>query len=105
MKTLSKAIFSLMFVTASTIAMAEGGGDRTFNRLNEASEAKPTLKELLKEGEVISIAPKGTAGTTRAMQTYVTDGRVKTYEMKIKAPDGEVHTVEYRGAPIGLSDS
>lgn len=105
MKDITKAIISLVFVTASSIAMAEGGGDRTFNRMAEASEAKPTLKELLNEGKVMSVAPKGTAGTTGAIQSYATDGRVKTYEIKIKSPDGEVHTFEYRGAPMGVNNS
>jgi hypothetical protein len=104
MKTITKAILPLLFVAASSVAMAEGGSDRTLQRINEVSEAKPTLNELLKEGKVLSIAPAGTAGTTGAMQTYRANGHVRAYEMKIETPDGEVHTVEYRGAPVGVNN-
>lgn len=105
MKYLTNAIVSLGFVAASSVAMAEGGGDRTFSRMTKANEAKPDLQELLKDGKVISIAPKGTAGTTSAIQSYATDGRVKFYEMQIKSSDGKVHTVEFRGAQIGVNNS
>ncbi|HAW22383.1 co-regulatory protein PtrA N-terminal domain-containing protein [Stutzerimonas stutzeri] len=104
MKTLTTAVVSFVFVTASSIAMAEGGGDRMFNRMNEAGEAKHTIKELLKEGTVVSIAPKGTAGTTNAIQNYTTNGKVRTYEMKVRTPDGKIHAVEYLGAPIGVDN-
>lgn len=104
MKTITKAILPLLLVAASSVAMAEGGSDRTRQRMNEVSETKPTLNELLKEGRVLSIAPAGTTGTVAAMQTYRTNGGVQTYEMKIKTPDGEVHTVEYRGVPIGVNN-
>jgi uncharacterized membrane protein YkoI len=104
MKIITKAILPLLFVAASSVAMAEGGSDRTLQRMDEVNEAKPTLKELLKEGEVISIAPAGTAGTTDAMQTYSTNGQVWTYEMKVETPDGKVHAVEYRGIPVGVNN-
>jgi uncharacterized membrane protein YkoI len=99
-----KAYLSLILVSASAVAMAEDGFDRAMPRANNASEAKPTLKELLKDGKVLSIAPAGTSGTVNAMQTHKTDGRVRMYEMKIKTPDGEVHTIEYRGAPVGVNN-
>lgn len=104
MKIITKAILPFLFVAASSVVMAEGGSDRTLQRMNEMSEAKPALNELLKEGEVLRIAPAESAGTTDAMQTYSTNGRVLTYEMKIKAPDGDVHAVEYRGMPVGVNN-
>lgn len=104
MKTTTKAVLSLMLFSASAVAIAESGSDRTVPRANNASEAKPILKELLKDGKVLSIAPAGTSGTVNAMQTHKTDGRVRMYEMKIKTPDGEIHTIEYRGAPVGVNN-
>jgi hypothetical protein len=104
MKTAAKLIVSVVLTAASSLAMAEGGSDRTLKRLDEATGAKPTLKALLKEGEVLSVAPAGTTGTTGMIQTYRTNGNVQTYEIKIKTPDGNIHTVEYLGAPVGVNN-
>ncbi|AEJ05787.1 hypothetical protein PSTAB_2506 [Stutzerimonas stutzeri] len=32
------------------------------------------------------------------------DGRVRPYEIKIRTPDGVIHTVEYRGVPVGINN-
>jgi hypothetical protein len=53
---------------------------------------------------VLSVAPAGTTGTTGMIQTYRTNGNVQTYEIKIKTPDGNIHTVEYLGAPVGVNN-
>jgi hypothetical protein len=104
MKTATKLIVSIVLVASSSLAMAEGGSDRSLQRLDEASEAKPTLKALLKEGDVLSIAPSGKTGTAGMIQTYRTNGKVQTYEVKIKAPDGDIHTVEYLATPVGVNN-
>tara|TARA_Y100000815_G_scaffold263076_1_gene277221 strand:- start:1535 stop:1852 length:318 start_codon:yes stop_codon:yes gene_type:complete len=104
MKTATKLIVSVVLTAASSLAMAEGGSDRTLKRLNETSEAKPTLKALLKEGEVLSVGPVGAAGTTGMIKTYRTNGKVQTYEIMIKTPDGNIQTVEFLSAPVGVNN-
>merc|ERR1711964_861457 len=95
---------SVVLTADSSLAMAEGGSDRTLKRLNETSGAKPTLNALLKEGEVVSVGPADSTGTTGMIQTYRTNGNVQTYAIKIKTPDGSIHTVEYLGAPVGVNN-
>ena len=52
MKSTTKLIASVVLTAASSLAMAEGGSDRTLKRLDEATEAKPTLKAIGKRGPV-----------------------------------------------------
>jgi len=104
MSRMTKVILPLILTVASSLAMAEGGSDRTLQRLDDRSEAKPTLKMLLKEGKVQSIAPAGTAGTTGMIQNYRTNGTVQTYEMKVKSPDGKIHTVEFLSTAVGVNN-
>jgi len=84
--------------------MAEDGGELTMQRLESASVTNPTLKILVKEGKVLSIAPAGTTGTIGMIQSYRTNGKVQTYEMKVKTPDGKIHTVEFLSAPVGINN-
>ncbi|WP_425221473.1 co-regulatory protein PtrA N-terminal domain-containing protein [Pseudomonas sp.] len=104
MNRITKVIVPFILTVASSLAMAEGGSQRTLDRLNDTSEAKPTLKMLVKEGKVLSIAPADTAGTTGMIQSYRTNSKVQTYEMKVKTPDGEIHTVEFLSAPVGVNN-
>lgn len=104
MKTATKLIVSVVLTAASSLAMAEGGSDRTLKRLDEATGAKPTLKALLKEGEVLSVGPVGAAGTTGIIQTYRTNGNVQTYAIRIKTPDGKIQTVEFLSSPVGVNN-
>ncbi|NKQ13228.1 co-regulatory protein PtrA N-terminal domain-containing protein [Pseudomonas sp. SST3] len=104
MNRITKVIVPFILTVASSLAMAEGGSERTLQRLDDTSGAKPTLKMLLKEGKVLSIAPAGTAGTTAMIQNYRTNGKVQTYEMKVKTPNGKIHTVEYLGTPVGVNN-
>ena len=104
MNRITKVIVPFILTVASSLAMAEGGSERTLNRLNDSAGAKPTLKELVKEGKVLSIAPAGATGTTEMIQNYRTTAKVQTYEMKVKTPDGEIHTVEFLSAPVGVNN-
>ena len=104
MKSTTKLIASVVLTAASSLAIAEGGSDRTLKRLDEATEAKPTLKAILKEGEVLSVGPVGAAGTTGMIQTYSTNGNVQPYEIIIKMPDGKIQTVEFLSAPVGVNN-
>jgi hypothetical protein len=56
MNRMNKVIFPLILTAASSFALAEGGSERTLHRLNDP-ETKSTLKELVKEGKVLNIAP------------------------------------------------
>jgi len=38
------------------------------------------------------------------IQNYRTTAKVQTYEMKVKTPDGEIHTVEFLSAPVGVNN-
>jgi len=100
----AKVILPFFFAFASSLAVAEGGGELTMQRVDSASVTKPTLKMLLKEGKVLSIAPAGMTGTTGMIQNYGANGKVQTYEMKIKSPDGNIHTVEFLSAPVGVTN-
>jgi len=99
---MTKVILPLILTVASSLAMAEGGSERTLQRLDDTSGAKPTLKMLLKEGKVLSIAPAGTAGRTAMIQNYPDNGKVQPYEIKVKSPDGKIHTVGFLSAPVGV---
>ncbi|TYP66319.1 co-regulatory protein PtrA N-terminal domain-containing protein [Stutzerimonas stutzeri] len=104
MKTATKLILSVVLTAASSLAMAEGGSDRTLNRINETSERSSTLNTLLKEGKVLSVGPAGTTGTTGMIQTYRTNGNVQPYEIKLEMPDGKIQTVEFLSAPVGVNN-
>ena len=104
MSSTAKVILPFFFAFASSLAVAEGGGELTMQRVDSASVTKPTLKMLLKEGKVLSIAPAGMTGTTGMIQNYGANGKVQTYEMKIKSPDGNIHTVEFLSAPVGVNN-
>tara|TARA_R100000935_G_scaffold58309_1_gene94848 strand:+ start:1027 stop:1344 length:318 start_codon:yes stop_codon:yes gene_type:complete len=104
MKSTTKLIVSVILTAASSLAMAEGGSDRTLKRLNETSGAKPTLNALLKKGKVVSVGPSGSTGTTGMIQTYSTNGNVQPYEIKIKMPDGKFQTVEFLSMPVGVNN-
>jgi hypothetical protein len=104
MNRMTKVIVPFILTVASSLAMAEGGSDRTLHRLNDPAGSNLTLKELVKEGKVLSIAPAGTTGTTGMIQNYRTNAEVQTYEMKVKTPDGKIHTVEYLGTPVGANN-
>lgn len=104
MNRITKVIVPFILTVTSSLAMAEGGSQRTLDRLDDTQEAKPTLKMLVKEGKVLSIAPAATAGTTEMIQDYRTSAKVQTYEMKVKTPDGKIHTVEYLGTPVGVNN-
>jgi len=100
----AKVILPFFLAAASSLAMAEDGGELTMQRLESASVTNPTLKILVKEGKVLSIAPAGTTGTTGMIQNYGANGKVQTYEMKVKTPDGKIHTVEFLSAPVGINN-
>ncbi|MFO6998111.1 hypothetical protein P3D53_28100 [Pseudomonas aeruginosa] len=104
MNRITKVIVPFILTVASSLAMAEGGSDRTMHRLNDPAGSNLTLKELVKEGKVLSIAPAGATGTTEMIQNYRTIEKVQTYEMKVKTPDGEIHTVEFLSAPVGVDN-
>ena len=104
MNRITKVIVPFILTVASSLAMAEGGSDRTMHRLNDPAGSNLTLKELVKEGKVLSIAPAGATGTTEMIQNYRTTAKVQTYEMKVKTPDGKIHTVEYLGTPVGVNN-
>ncbi|TCD18639.1 hypothetical protein E0D86_19520 [Pseudomonas sp. IC_126] len=104
MSRMTKVFLPLILTIASSLAMAEGGSDRTLQRLDNTSGAKPTLKTLVKEGNVLSIAPAGATGTTGMIQNYRTNAKVQTYEMKVKTPDGMIHTVEFLSTPVGVNN-
>jgi hypothetical protein len=104
MNRMTKVIVPFILTMASSLAMAEGGSQRTLDRLNDTPEAKPTLKTLVEEGTVLSIAPAGATGTTGIIQNYRTNAKVQTYEVKVKTPDGKIHTVEYLGTPVGVNN-
>lgn len=53
---------------------------------------------------MLSIAPAGATGTTRMIQNYRTSAQVQTYEMKVKTPDGKIHTVEFLSTPVGVNN-
>ncbi|HBX39004.1 MAG TPA: hypothetical protein DEG64_00550, partial [Marinobacter adhaerens] len=84
MNRITKVIVPFILTVASSLAMAEGGSDRTMHRLNDPAGSNLTLKELVKEGKVLSIAPAGATGTTEMIQNYRTTAKVQTYEMKVK---------------------
>ncbi len=44
----AKVILPFFFAFASSLAVAEGGGELTMQRVDSASVTKPTLKMLLK---------------------------------------------------------
>nr|WP_289114239.1 co-regulatory protein PtrA N-terminal domain-containing protein [uncultured Halomonas sp.] len=104
MNRITKVIVPFILTVASSLAMAEGGSDRTMHRLNDPAGSNLTLKELVKEGKVLSIAPAGATGTTRMIQNYRTSAQVQTYEMKVKTPDGKIHTVEFLSTPVGVNN-
>ncbi|MDC6726039.1 co-regulatory protein PtrA N-terminal domain-containing protein, partial [Leclercia adecarboxylata] len=103
MNRMNKVIFPLILTAASSFALAEGGSERTLHRLNDP-ETKSTLKELVKEGKVLNIAPAGANGKTDMIQNYRTNAKVQTYEMRVKTPDGKIHTVEFLSTPIGVNN-
>ncbi|MGS0943601.1 co-regulatory protein PtrA N-terminal domain-containing protein (plasmid) [Pseudomonas luteola] len=72
MNRITKVIVPFILTVASSLAMAEGGSERTLNRLNDSAGVKPTLQELVKEGKVLSIAPAGATGATGIIQNYRT---------------------------------
>jgi|TARA_R100000541_G_scaffold3004_5_gene9615 hypothetical protein len=39
----------------------------------------------------------GNKGLAKDWKTF--KGNVKSYEMKIRTPDGEIHAIEFRGMP------
>ncbi|UNG19502.1 co-regulatory protein PtrA N-terminal domain-containing protein [Stutzerimonas zhaodongensis] len=99
-------ISTLLFLSIfSSLAIAEAGSERTLQRLDDASAEKHTLEMLVKQGKVLSIAPAGTTGTTGMIQTYRTNGKVRPYEMRVKTPDGEIHTVGFMSAPVGANNN
>lgn len=100
----TKLIVPFVLTLASSLAMAEGGSARTLQHSSDTSDAKPTLKALLKDGDVLSIAPAGTAGTTGMIRNYDSRNTNQTYEMKVRTPDGQVHTVEFLSAPVGVNN-
>lgn len=104
MNRINKAIVPFILTMASSLAMAEGGSQRTLDRADTTPGAQPTLDTLIEEGTVLSIAPAGTTGTTGMVQTYRTNAKVQTYEMKIKTPDGQIHTVQYLGTAVGVNN-
>ncbi|PTU76760.1 hypothetical protein DBO86_24010 [Pseudomonas indoloxydans] len=104
MSSTAKVILPFILTIASSLAMAESGSERTMQRLDNAPAKKPTLKMLVKEGEVLSIAPAGMTGTTGMIQNYRTNDRVQTYEMRVKTPDGKIHTVYFLSAPVGVNN-
>ncbi len=103
MNRMTKLVFTLIVTTASSFALAEGGSEPIMHRLDDP-ETKSTLKELVKKGKVLSIAPTGAAGTTGMIQNYRTNAKVQTYEMRVKTPDGKIHTVEFLSAPVGVDN-
>ncbi|MFT5032163.1 MAG: hypothetical protein ACI9OO_000093 [Bacteroidia bacterium] len=103
MNSITKVIVPFILTVASSLAMAEGGSERTLHRLNDM-ETNSALKELVKEGTVLSIAPAGATGTTGMIQNYRTSAKVQTYEMTVKTPDGKIHTVEFLSAPVGVNN-
>lgn len=103
MNRMNKVIFPLILTAASSFALAEGGSERTLHRLNDP-ETKSTLKELVKEGKVLNIAPAGANGKTDMIQNYRTNAKVQTYEMRVKTTDGKIHTVEFLSTPIGVNN-
>jgi len=38
------------------------------------------------------------------IQNYRTSAQVQTYEMKVKTPDGKIHTVEFLSTPVGVNN-
>ena len=104
MNRITKVIVPFILTVASSLAMAEGGSDRTMHRLNDPAGSNLTLKELVKEGKVLSIAPAGATGTTEMIQNYRTTAKVQTYEMKVKTPDWKIHTVEFLSTPVGVNN-
>jgi hypothetical protein len=104
MSRMTKVIVPFIITMASSLAMAEGGSQRTLDRLDGTQEASHTLKMLVEKGKVLSIAPAATTGTTGMIQDYRTSAKVQTYEMKVKTPDGKIHTVEYLGTPVGVNN-
>ncbi|EHY76268.1 hypothetical protein PstZobell_02371 [Stutzerimonas stutzeri ATCC 14405 = CCUG 16156] len=99
MKILRKALTVLALTMAASLAVAtETGQESQMRHDYSAADGKQVLNKLLKDGKVLSVDYKGKRVMGRS------DGRVRPYEIKIRTPDGVIHTVEYRGVPVGINN-
>src|SRR5690606_25105616 len=99
MKGLQKTLTVLALTMAASLAMAtEDGHESQMRHDYSSADGKQVPNKLLKDGKVSSVDYKG----KRVMGH--SDGRVRPYEIKIRTPDGVIHTVEYRGVPVGINN-
>lgn len=99
MKGLQKTLTVLALTMVTSLAMAtEAGRESPMRHDYSAADGRQVLNELLKSGEVLSVNQKGKRVMGRS------DGRVRPYEIKIRTPDGVIHSVEFRGVPVGINN-
>ena len=93
------AVLAVGIAVSSSFAMAEVDRNSTMQHDYAAVEGRQALKVLLESGDVLSVTPMG-EDSIPGWPSY----RAQPYEIKIRTPDGVVHSVEFRSAPVGINN-
>jgi len=93
------AVFAVVIAITSSFAMAEVDRNSMMQHDYSTAEGRQALKVLLESGDVLSVSPMGGKSVVGR-----SSGRVQPYEIKIRTPDGLVHSVEFRSVPVGINN-
>lgn len=96
MKSMQKLVIALVLTATSPFLIAANKGDQPMRHDHTVGDGHEVMVNLLKTGKVLSVTPMG--------NSPVSGSDVRTYEIKIKTPDGVVHSVEFLGAPVGVKN-
>ncbi|MFV0456770.1 MAG: hypothetical protein ACK5NQ_17605 [Pseudomonas sp.] len=96
MKSKSSLVLVLALAVSAPFVMAAGENSEIMKHDHTVGDGHQVMIDLLRDGQVLKVSP--------SKNGEFESGEVRTYQIIIKTPDGVTHSVDFRGAPVGINN-
>lgn len=104
MNQISKVLVTISLISAAFAAVAGTEQESAMRHDHTVGDGHQVMLDLLKRGEVVSVAPMNKERSDNKAINNTLKGNVRPYEIKIRTPDGRLHAVEFRGMPAKINN-
>ncbi|HBS78416.1 MAG: hypothetical protein CMK99_22335 [Pseudomonas sp.] len=95
-KSTNSLVLALALSLSAPLVMAAGKNSDVMNHDHTVGDGHQVMIDLLKTGQVLRVSP--------LKDGEFEGGKIRTYQIIIKTPDGVTHSVDFRGEPVGINN-